>query len=189
MKKNRNNVPWCGWKSVGKLPGATVRGGDGRRRKGPEGVKGATLASTRPKGLLIVVARFYRHTVYIVLATKWLRVSSLPPNDKIRNRLVANPILRDTSIVARGGKALAVVQNAAVHHFHSHYAGKRASSIHDMYNLNDRVFHLPLLQTWDVSTNNLQGFAVAGFSSYGKISLARYEAAKARWRWRTRAKG
>lgn len=35
----------------GKLSGATVRGGDGRHRKGPEGVKGATLAPTRPKGL------------------------------------------------------------------------------------------------------------------------------------------
>ena len=31
----------------------------------------------------------------IGLATKWLRILSIPPNDKIRNRLVANPIVGD----------------------------------------------------------------------------------------------
>ena len=91
MKKNRNNVPWCGWKSVGKLSGATVRRGDGRHRKGPDGIKGATLASTRPKGLLIAVARFYRDMVYIVLASKRLQILSLPSNV---THLVANPIER-----------------------------------------------------------------------------------------------
>ena len=30
----------------------------------------------------------------IGLATKWLRVLSIPPNDKTRNHLVANPIRR-----------------------------------------------------------------------------------------------
>ena len=30
---------------------------------------------------------------YIVLATKWLRILSIPPNDKIRNHLVSNPIV------------------------------------------------------------------------------------------------
>ena len=29
---------------------------------------------------------------YIGMATKWLRIFSLPPNEKIRNHLVANPI-------------------------------------------------------------------------------------------------
>ena len=29
---------------------------------------------------------------FIGLATKWLRILSIPPNDKIRNHLVANPI-------------------------------------------------------------------------------------------------
>ena len=32
---------------------------------------------------------------YLLLATRWLRILSVPPNDKIRNRLVANPILRE----------------------------------------------------------------------------------------------
>ena len=29
------------------------------------------------------------------LATKWLRILSIPPNDKIRNNLVANPIISE----------------------------------------------------------------------------------------------
>ena len=32
---------------------------------------------------------------YIRLATKWLRILPLPPNDKMRNHLVANPIVHD----------------------------------------------------------------------------------------------
>ena len=29
---------------------------------------------------------------YIGLATKWLRILSIPSNDKIRNHLIANPV-------------------------------------------------------------------------------------------------
>ena len=34
-----------------------------------------------------------KFNVAIGLATKWLRILSLPPNDKTRNHLVANPIV------------------------------------------------------------------------------------------------
>ena len=37
--------------------------------------------------------RAHFETCFIELATKRLRILSIPPNDKIRNRLVANPIL------------------------------------------------------------------------------------------------
>ena len=54
-----------------------------------------------------VVIRFRKNVLYeivlyerrnwredsIGLTTKWLRVLSIPPNDKIRNHLVANPIV------------------------------------------------------------------------------------------------
>ena len=38
---------------------------------------------------------------YIVLKTKWLRILSLPPNDKIRNHLVAKPTLPDSSCAVK----------------------------------------------------------------------------------------
>ena len=38
---------------------------------------------------------------YIVLETKWLRILSLPPNDKIRNHLVAKPTLPDSSCAVK----------------------------------------------------------------------------------------
>ena len=42
----------------------------------------------------VVRTHFIRYLFqYIGLATKWLRILSIPPNDKIRNHLVANPIL------------------------------------------------------------------------------------------------
>ena len=37
--------------------------------------------------------RFKCFSLSIELATKWLRILSIPPNDKIRNHLVANPIV------------------------------------------------------------------------------------------------
>ena len=46
-----------------------------------------------------IVAAFHRVKLYIVKrfyyigATKWLRILSIPPNDKIRNHLIANPII------------------------------------------------------------------------------------------------
>ena len=36
--------------------------------------------------------KIIRYCISIGLATKWLRILSIPPNEKIRNQLVANPI-------------------------------------------------------------------------------------------------